>query len=139
GFTDSFISSLLMILVSELGDKTFFIAAIMAMKHARVVIFTGAISALAVMTVLSAAVGYALPNLLPRIYTTYASVVLFLGFGVKLLKDGYEMDSGKVSEELEEVENELSKQGKKTDVEAGGCPLTNRPGPGLLDASRPSR
>jgi len=29
------------------------------------------------------------------------------------------MDGFKVSEELEEVENELSKQGKKTDVEAG--------------------
>jgi len=28
-----------------------------------------------------------------------------------------------VSEELEEVENELSKQGKKTDVEAGQSPL----------------
>ena len=34
----------------------------------------------------TAAVGYALPNLLPRIWTTYASVVLFFGFGAKLLK-----------------------------------------------------
>ena len=40
-----------MILVCEMGDKTFFIAAIMAMRHDRLVIFAGAISALAVMTV----------------------------------------------------------------------------------------
>merc|ERR1719199_2309758 len=99
-----------MIIVSEIGDKTFFIAAIMAMKHSRAVIFTGALSALAVMTVLSAAAGYALPNLLPRTYTTYASIILFLGFGIKMLKDGYELEGFNVSEELEEVENELSKQ-----------------------------
>ena len=40
-----------MIIVSELGDKTFFIAAIMAMRHARVTVFSGAIAALGVMHV----------------------------------------------------------------------------------------
>ena len=39
------------IIVSELGDKTFFIAAIMAMRHARVTVFSGAIAALGVMHV----------------------------------------------------------------------------------------
>jgi hypothetical protein len=38
-------------------------------------------------------------------------------------RDGYELEGFNVSEELEEVENELSKQGKKTDVEAGQSPL----------------
>ena len=38
---DAFISSLTMILVSELGDKTFFIAAVMAMKHPRAVVLAG--------------------------------------------------------------------------------------------------
>lgn len=46
-----------MIIVTELGDKTFFIAAIMAMRYARSTVFAGAISALAVMTILSAALG----------------------------------------------------------------------------------
>ena len=36
----------------------------------------GAISALFIMTVLSTAIGFALPNLLPRVYTHYASLVL---------------------------------------------------------------
>lgn len=49
----------------------------------------GAIGALAVMTVLSAGIGYALPNLLPRLYTHYAAILLvrrrmlppFIAFG----------------------------------------------------------
>lgn len=53
GFVGGFISSFSMIVVSELGDKTFFIAAIMAMRHSRLVVFAGAISALGLMTVLS--------------------------------------------------------------------------------------
>lgn len=53
GFTHAFIASLSVIIVSELGDKTFFIAAIMAMRHSRIVVFTGAILALIVMTVIS--------------------------------------------------------------------------------------
>lgn len=53
GFLHAFIASLSVIVVSELGDKTFFIAAIMAMKHPRLTVFIGAISALALMTLLS--------------------------------------------------------------------------------------
>mmetsp|Transcript_991 Transcript_991/g.2184 ORF Transcript_991/g.2184 Transcript_991/m.2184 type:complete len:289 (+) Transcript_991:306-1172(+) len=117
-FADAFLASLMMIIVSELGDKTFFIAAILAMKNPRMVVFIGALAALATMTVLSAGFGWLLPTFLPRLYTHYASVVLFLIFGVRLLKDGYEMEAGHVSEELEEVENELSKAAKKTDVES---------------------
>ncbi len=53
GFVHAFAASLSVIIVSELGDKTFFIAAIMAMRHARITVFIGALGALAVMTVLS--------------------------------------------------------------------------------------
>lgn len=35
GFIHAFVSSFSVIIVSEIGDKTFFIAAIMAMKHSR--------------------------------------------------------------------------------------------------------
>jgi Ca2+/H+ antiporter, TMEM165/GDT1 family len=53
GFIHAFVASLSVIIVSELGDKTFFIAAIMAMRHPRITVFAGAIGALALMTVLS--------------------------------------------------------------------------------------
>lgn len=39
------------ILVTELGDETFIIAAIMAMRHPRMVVYIGAMSALISMTV----------------------------------------------------------------------------------------
>ena len=39
--------------MSELGDKTFFIAAILAMRNNKLTVFLAAIAALGVMTVLS--------------------------------------------------------------------------------------
>jgi putative Ca2+/H+ antiporter (TMEM165/GDT1 family) len=53
GFIHAFLASLSVIIVSELGDKTFFIAAILAMKNPRVTVFAGAMAALGLMTVLS--------------------------------------------------------------------------------------
>lgn len=53
GFIHAFVASISVILVSELGDKTFFIAAIMAMRHPRLIVFSGAIGALGLMTILS--------------------------------------------------------------------------------------
>ena len=64
--------------------------------------------ALAAMHVMSAFMGFALPNILPRAYTHLASACLFVYFGCRLLKDAYEMgDKDGPSEELQEVEEEL--------------------------------
>ena len=52
-FIHAFAASISVIIVSELGDKTFFIAAIMAMRHPRLTVFLGAMTALGVMTILS--------------------------------------------------------------------------------------
>jgi len=43
GFWGPFFNSLSMIMVTEIGDKTFFIAAVMAMRYDRSVVFSGAI------------------------------------------------------------------------------------------------
>jgi hypothetical protein len=53
GFIHALIASVSVIIVSELGDKTFFIAAIMAMRHPRLTVFVGAVTALGLMTILS--------------------------------------------------------------------------------------
>lgn len=106
-FMTASFNSLLVILVTEIGDKTFFIAAVLAMRHGRLVVYAGAMAALAAMHVLSSLMGFALPSLLPRAYTHFASAVLFLYFGVRLLKDAYEMSGEGPSEELQEVEEEL--------------------------------
>ena len=89
GFGDAFGSSLSMILVSELGDETFIIAAIMAMRHPRAIVFTGAIGALAVMTVLSTALGLIVPNLISQDVVNKAAFVLYTFFGCRLLYIAY--------------------------------------------------
>jgi len=107
----SFVLALAMILVSEIGDKTFLIAALMAMRHDRIIVFTAAFSALIAMTVLSAVLGHAVPTLLPRRFVAFAAAILFLVFGAKMLREGLAMpkDSG-VGEEMEEVEAELAEK-----------------------------
>lgn len=108
GFIEAFMSTWAMILVSELGDKTFFIAAILAMSHSRRAIFLSAGAALAVMTVLSVGLGMTLPALLPKQYTHLASCVLFVVFGVKLLHTVLTSEGGAAAEEMQEVEEELA-------------------------------
>ncbi|EQK99961.1 putative protein family UPF0016 [Ophiocordyceps sinensis CO18] len=110
----SFVLSLTMILVSEVGDKTFLVAALMAMKHDRLVVFSAAYGALLVMTVLSAVLGHAVPTLIPKRLTSLLAAVLFLVFGAKLLGEGMKMDPDEgVSAEMYEVEQELAEKEKE--------------------------
>ena len=84
----AFLESFLVIAISEIGDKTFLIAAILAMTHPRLIIFVSASSALLIMTYLSALVGVTLPNLVKREYTQFLAAILFLVFGAKMMKEG---------------------------------------------------
>jgi putative Ca2+/H+ antiporter (TMEM165/GDT1 family) len=111
-FAEALGKSIGVIGASEIGDKTFFIAAIMAMRSSRLTVFAGALSALAAMTVLSALLGWAAPNLISKVYTHYAATILFFFFGFKTLYDAYtHTDEG--GSELEEVEKELSGNNSK--------------------------
>ena len=100
-----------MILVSEVGDKTFLVAALMAMRHPRLVVFSAAFSALVVMTVLSAVLGHAVPTLIPKSVTNFLAAGLFLVFGVKMFFEARGMAPDEsVSEEMKEVEMELEEK-----------------------------
>ena len=105
GFTAAFA----LIFVSELGDKTFFIAALLAMRLGRLRVLVGATSALAAMTVISVAIGRAFQRLPSSLTTTlpvgeYAAVAMLLFFGVKTLRDALSMDpSGATPEEHGEL------------------------------------
>ncbi|KAF8510807.1 hypothetical protein BU17DRAFT_55130 [Hysterangium stoloniferum] len=109
--------SFAMIIASEIGDKTFLIAAILAMRHPRGVVFAGAFGSLVVMSCLSAAMGHLLPTLIPRRWTQAAAALLFLVFGVKMLQEARSMKSGneKIQEELREVEEEIEDEDAKID------------------------
>ncbi len=58
------------IIVSEIGDKTFLIAAALSLKYNRVIVFSGASAALFVMSALSVAFGLIVPTLLNKRYTS---------------------------------------------------------------------
>ncbi|KKY18347.1 hypothetical protein UCRPC4_g05008 [Phaeomoniella chlamydospora] len=107
----SLLLSFTMILFSEIGDKTFLVAALMAMRHPRMVVFTAAFCALITMTVLSAVLGHAVPTLIPKSVTNFLASGLFLVFGIKMLLEARKMspDEG-VSEEMKEVEMELEEK-----------------------------
>lgn len=114
-FLKGLFASFSAIIATEIGDKTFFIAAILSMKNDRMAVFGGAILALIIMTILSTMMGLVLPALFPRKYTHIIGGVLFLYFGVKLTLESRGMED-KVSEELEEVEEELAEMSKKQKV-----------------------
>ncbi|MBD2664103.1 hypothetical protein B6N60_03721 [Richelia sinica FACHB-800] len=98
----AFTAGLLLITVSELGDKTFFIAVILSMQHSRRLVFAGVTAALAAMTILSVIFGQA-ASLLPKIYIHYAEIVLFIAFGLKLIYDASRMSTAADQEVVEEA------------------------------------
>lgn len=107
-YAQSLYMSISMIVVSEIGDKTFLIAALMAMKHLRLLVFSAAFASLAVMTVLLGIVGHALPSMVSQRVTQLLALVLFVVFGAKLLMEGLAMSKeAGVDEEMAEVEEEL--------------------------------
>ncbi|XWS64335.1 hypothetical protein CRYUN_Cryun06bG0177700 [Craigia yunnanensis] len=96
------------------------------MRHPRRLVLSGCLASLVVMTVLSALVGWAAPNLISRKWTHHITTVLFFGFGLWSLWDGF-MEDGD-DEELAEVEAKLDadlkantgtvKEGSKADDES---------------------
>lgn len=100
---EAFTAGLLLITVSELGDKTFFIAMILAMRHPFKLVFPAVTAALAAMTVLSVAMGQLLRFFPPK-YTHYTIIGLFLVFGIKLLYDASKMPNEPNSTAIKEAE-----------------------------------
>lgn len=101
-----------LVFLSEIGDKTFFVAALLAAKLSRFISFVGSLGALAVMTVISVIIGqvfHAVPseiaNGIPL--DDVAAVIAFAYFGIKILSEAIETDDdGKsaMDEEFEEAE-----------------------------------
>jgi len=107
----AFTAGLLLITISELGDKTFFIAMVMSMRHSRRLVFVGVTTALAAMTILSVLLGQAV-SFLPKAYIHYAAIALFVGFGVKLLIDAWQMPSTAENLVLDEAKTAVEQSTK---------------------------
>lgn len=100
-----FTAGLLLITLSELGDKTFFIGAILATRHPRRWVFIGVTAALFAMTVLSVLIGQ-VATIFPQHYVQGVAVALFIGCGLKLLYDAAQMSgqTGLADEQAEALE-----------------------------------
>lgn len=126
---DAIVQAFALTFVSEIGDKTFFIAAILAAggaesaggdQNRKVITFVGAISALAVMTGIAVGIGqvfHYVPDLAGGLpIDDYASILCFGYFGVKLLLDASTMaDDGSImAEEREEAEEAVQASASPT-------------------------
>ncbi|KAL2525710.1 GDT1-like protein 1 [Abeliophyllum distichum] len=120
-----FASAFLLIFFSELGDKTFFIAALLAARNSAAVVFLGTFGALAVMTIISVVLGrtfHFVDGILPFRFgdadlpiDDLAAVCLLVYFGVSSLLEASSGDGLKAEEEQKEAElavSELSGSGE---------------------------
>nr|XP_048333492.1 protein PAM71-homolog, chloroplastic-like [Ziziphus jujuba var. spinosa] len=97
GFTAAFT----LIFVSEIGDKTFFIAALLAMQYEKGLVLLGSMGALSLMTILSVVIGRIFHSVPAQFQTTlpigeYAAITLLLVFGIKSIKDAWDLPSNVV-------------------------------------------
>jgi putative Ca2+/H+ antiporter (TMEM165/GDT1 family) len=104
----AFGASLTAITLAELGDKTFFMALILAARHRARDVFVGAFAALTAVTLISLGLGYGLRELLPPTVVPWLAAALFLGFGVKLLIDAQRMRADEAEEEEKEAEQTIA-------------------------------
>ncbi|KAA8548486.1 hypothetical protein F0562_000247 [Nyssa sinensis] len=97
GFTAAFT----LIFVSEIGDKTFFIAALLAMQYEKGLVLLGSMGALSLMTILSVIIGRIFQSVPAQFQTTlpigeYAAITLLMFFGLKSIKDAWDLPSNVV-------------------------------------------
>mmetsp|Transcript_11976 Transcript_11976/g.26625 ORF Transcript_11976/g.26625 Transcript_11976/m.26625 type:complete len:264 (-) Transcript_11976:90-881(-) len=111
--SEAFSSSFFMILATEMGDETFIIAAVMAMRHPKFTVLGGALSAVYLMTVLSTGLGVVLPNLISQKTVHSCATVLYTFFGLRLMYIGAKGGED-AEEEFEEVENSLKENASKS-------------------------
>ncbi|KAG0568158.1 hypothetical protein KC19_7G191100 [Ceratodon purpureus] len=122
-----FSAAFALIFVSEIGDKTFFIAALLAMRHSRFLVLLGATGALSLMTVISVVIGRIFQSVPAQLQTTlpigeYAAVALLIWFGFRSIKAAWDLpsdqtgtskdssDSGELAEAQEFLEKSETKK-----------------------------
>ena len=114
--TGGFAQAFLLILLSELGDKTFFISLLLALKEKKSSVFLGTFGALAVMTALSVCIGQFFhvaggslglsESAIP--FDDILAVLLLLYFGINTIKGAEDADDV-AEEEKEEAKVEIGK------------------------------
>jgi putative Ca2+/H+ antiporter (TMEM165/GDT1 family) len=113
---EGFIQSILLVFFSELGDKTFFVALLLALQRSKVDVFAGAFGALAVMTIICVVIGQVFHQVdeiaffqgpgLP--WDDILAVVLLVVFGIQTLRSANDA-AADAAEEREEAAEEVAR------------------------------
>jgi len=84
--SSGFISTLILISLAELGDKTQLAVIALAAEYAEaIMVFLGVISGFLAITIIGVLIGKGLIHLVPQRYLRLVSAVLFIGFGLIFL------------------------------------------------------
>ena len=105
-----FLQGLLLILFSEIGDKTFFIAVLLALQQDKKAVFAGTYGALAAMTVISVTLGQFLHQLDENLpfetsvpWDDFLAAGLLLFFGVQTIRSAEESKAEEEEEDAKEA------------------------------------
>ena len=121
-----FFAAFSLIFASEIGDKTFFIAALLAMRCGKMISFIGSMAALSMMTVISVAIGFAVKSVptavkSSEVFGQWLGAALLLYFGVRTLRDAWSQGED-VAEEFGEAEESVAEAEKEGTIK-GTTPL----------------
>jgi len=106
-FWGSFWAGFWLIIVSEIGDKTFFLTMIYASTTSVVKTLILSSLTMLLMNFSSLLIGYAIPFLIYRNILDWIAIVIFSIFGVHLLYQGISSESVFIERELEEVKEKV--------------------------------
>ena len=107
-----------MILMAEIGDRTFLMVMLLASKsYNKCILWALAVLAETMMNMVSVSIGAAVPLLIPRSVVEWAVCALFIAFGAKLLwgsgifscKEERAKDDSSVFSEMSEAEEAIEK------------------------------
>lgn len=120
-------ASFVMVLITEVGDKTFFLAMLLAMRHGKLAVFVGAMFALFFMTAGSAYAGYLVASSADLLAASeeimdVCAMVLFGIFGTQLLSEAYrlhrqEANDSEMRQLLGSAEESTPTHGERQDAE----------------------
>lgn len=108
-----FLAAFSLILLSEIGDKTFFIAALLAMKVGKWISFFGSVTSLGIMTIISVGIGAVFAKVPDALRSSVpvgelAGIALLIFFGIRTLREGLKAEEGehlKADEEMQDAED----------------------------------
>eukprot|EP00798_Chlamydomonas_sp_ICE-L_P013823 gene13823-19740_t len=117
-----FLAAFSLILLSEIGDKTFFIAAILAMKVGRALSFFASLTSLSLMSVISVGIGCVFSKVPDALKSSVpvgelAGIALLVFFGIRTLKEGLytkKDEFNKSDEEMSDAEDTVAQWGDRS-------------------------